>query len=85
MKTIGLGVVAALALAGCSMQSKTVEQSTSPAAGPAPLTYPAHNMAEFDKARQEADDHCYKQEKLLRAHYVDRTVDEVRFDCAPAK
>jgi hypothetical protein len=83
MKTLTLGVVAAIALAGCTMQSKTVEQSTSPAAGPATMSYPAHNMAEFDKAKLEAEDQCYKQQKLLHAHYVDRTLDEARFDCMP--
>jgi hypothetical protein len=59
MKMIGFGLAAALALAGCSMESKTVEQSTAPSAGPqAALSYPAHNMAEFDSAMQQADDHA---------------------------
>ena len=81
MKTV-IGVVAVLALAGCSMETKTVE-STAPAAGAAaPMTYPAHNMAEFDAAMTAADDHCYKQEDLRRAHYVDRTLEEAHFECA---
>lgn len=81
MKTM-IAVAAVLALAGCTMETKTVEQSTAPSAGAAPLTYPAHNMAEFDTAMAAADDHCYKQEDLRRAHYVDRTLEEARFECA---
>jgi glutamine cyclotransferase len=82
MKMIGLGLAAALALAGCSMESKTVEQSTAPSAGPqAALSYPAHNMAEFDSAVQQADDHCYKGEDLRRAHYLDRDLETAHFAC----
>jgi PBP1b-binding outer membrane lipoprotein LpoB len=83
MKIIALGLVAAFALAGCSMESKTVEQSTTPSAGPtqAALSYPAHNMAEYDSAMQQADDHCYKQEDLRRAHYVDRDFETAHFEC----
>jgi hypothetical protein len=81
MKTV-IAIAALLALAGCSMETKTVEQSTAPSAGAAPLTYPAHNMAEFDTAMAAADDHCYKQEDLRRAHYVDRTLEDAHFECA---
>jgi PBP1b-binding outer membrane lipoprotein LpoB len=83
MKTLAVCIVAALALAGCSTQTATVEQSTSPAAGAEPLAFPAHNMAEFDAAMGEADDYCYKQNDLRRAHYVDRTFETARFECAP--
>jgi len=84
MKTLaGIGIVALLVLAGCSTETKTVEQSTAPSAGAAaPMAYPAHNMVEFDTAMASADDHCYKQENLMRAHYVDRTPDEAHFTCA---
>ena len=83
MKIIALGLVAAFALAGCSMESKTVEQSTTPSAGPtqAALSYPAHNMAEYDSAMQQADDHCYKGEDLRRAHYLDRDLETAHFAC----
>jgi hypothetical protein len=81
MKTIGLGLIAALALAGCSMESKTVEQSTNPSAGAAPLTYSARNMVEFDSAKTQADDWCYHNH-LERAAYVDRTLDTAHFECA---
>jgi outer membrane murein-binding lipoprotein Lpp len=83
MKIIGFGVIAALALAGCSMESKTVEQSTAPSAGAAPMSYPAHNMAEFDAAATAADDTCYKQHDLERAKYVDRTFETANFECVP--
>lgn len=81
MKIIGLGVLAALAVAGCSMETKTVEQSTNPSAGAAPLSYPARNMAEYDAAAAQADDWCYKQHDLDRAVYVDRTFDTAHFEC----
>lgn len=81
MKTIVLCAVAALALAACSTETKTVEQSTSPAAGAAPMSYPAHNMAEFDSAMQQADDSCYKGHNLERAKYVDRTLETASFEC----
>jgi hypothetical protein len=83
MKIIGLGFAAALALAGCTTQTETTEQSMAPAAGPeATLTYPANNMGEFEAARMAADNHCYKEEDLRRAQYVDRTADEAHFECA---
>jgi PBP1b-binding outer membrane lipoprotein LpoB len=82
MKTIALSVAVALALAGCSMETKTVEQSTNPAAGAAPMSYPAHNMSEFDSAMQQADDSCYKGHDLERAKYVDRTLETASFACA---
>ena len=49
--------------------STSLEQSISPAAG-GPLTYDAHNIGEFDAARKEADDYCYKENDLKRAAYV---------------
>src|SRR5262245_20652941 len=62
MKTIAIGLIAAAAaLAGCTASSP--EQSMAPAAGQ-PLTYPAHNMGEFEAARTEADDYCYKKSDL---------------------
>ena len=83
MKIIGLSLAAtaALALVGCTMETKTVEQSTAPSAGGAPLSYPATNMAEYDAAAAQADDWCYKQHDLDRAIYVDRTFDTARFEC----
>ena len=67
-----IGIVALAALvAGCTASSSnSPEQSTNPAAGGPGLTYPAHNMAEFDAAMIAADDHCYKEEDLKRAQYV---------------
>ena len=79
MKTIAIGLIAAAAaLAGCTASSP--EQTMAPAAGQ-PLTYPAHNMGEFEAARTEADDYCYKKNDLKRAKYVDRTIDTVNFEC----
>ncbi len=80
MKTIAIGLVAAaVALAGCTASSP--EQAMAPAAGD-PLTYPAVNMAEFDTARSEADDYCYKKNDLRRAVYVSRTYETAKFECA---
>jgi hypothetical protein len=76
-----IGVAAAIALAGCSMQTETVEESTSPAPWRPPLTYDAHNMAEFDAAMIAADDYCYKENDLKRARYADRTFEAARFEC----
>lgn len=82
MKIIGIGLIAvAAALAGCTMETQTVEQSTSPAAGEPPLSYPAQNMAEFDTAMNTADEYCYEQRDLMRARYVDRTWETARFEC----
>jgi hypothetical protein len=81
MKTRVFGGVAALTLAACSMQTETVEESTNPAAGQPPLTFPANNMTEFQAAMNLADDYCYKQRDLMRARYLDRTPDGVRFEC----
>jgi hypothetical protein len=81
MKTIAIGLIAAAALlAGCTASSTSPEQATAPAAG-APLTYPAHNMVEFEAA-SEADDYCYKKNDLRRAVYVNRTYETANFECA---
>ena len=80
MKTIAIGLIAAAAaLAGCTASSP--EQSMAPAAGQ-PLTYPAHNMGEFEAARTEADDYCYKKNDLKRAVYASRTLEAASFECA---
>jgi hypothetical protein len=82
MKTIAIGLIsAAAALAGCTASSTSPEQAMAPAAG-APLTYPAHNMGEFEAARTEADDYCYKQNDLKRAVYTSRTFETANFECA---
>jgi hypothetical protein len=52
-----------------------------PAAGP-PLTYPAHNMGEFEAANAEADNYCYKKNDLKRAVYASRTFETASFVCA---
>jgi hypothetical protein len=81
MKTIAIGLIAAAALlAGCTASSSP-EQAMAPAAGD-PLTYPATNMGEFEAARSEADDYCYKKNDLKRAVYVSRTYETAKFDCA---
>jgi hypothetical protein len=76
MKAIGFFVLAAVALAGCG---GTAEQAASPP--PVPMSYPAKNMAEFDAAEAQAWDTCYKKSDLQGVKYVDRTYDEVRFEC----
>lgn len=82
MKTIAIGLIAAAAaLAGCTASSTSPEQATAPAAGQ-PLTYPAHNMGEFEAARTEADDYCYKKNDLKRAAYASRTFETASFECA---
>jgi ABC-type glycerol-3-phosphate transport system substrate-binding protein len=82
MKTIAIGLIAAAAaLAGCSGSSPSPEQAMAPAAGP-PLTYPAHNMGEFDAANAEADNYCYKKNDLKRAVYASRTFETASFVCA---
>ena len=82
MKTIAIGLIAAAAaLAGCSASSTSPEQAMAPAAGD-PLTYPATSMGEFEAARSEADDYCYKKNDLKRAVYVSRTYETAKFDCA---
>jgi ABC-type glycerol-3-phosphate transport system substrate-binding protein len=81
MKTIAIALMAAAAaLAGCAASSP--EQATAPAAGLPPLTYPAHNMGEFEAARTEADDYCYKKNDLKRAAYASRTFETASFECA---
>lgn len=67
-------------IAGCTASSSP-EQSTNPAGGAEPLIYPAHNMAEFESARNEADDFCYKKNDLKRARYLDRTFEAATFEC----
>lgn len=81
MKVIGLclSVVATIALAGCG----TAKQVASPA--PTPMSYPAKNMAEYDAAEAEAWDTCYKKSDLQGVRYVDRTYDDVRFECTPLR
>jgi len=75
MKAIYLCVVAGLVVSGCAGH-----KAEAPAAQ-APIAYPAKNMAEYDASAQKADDHCYKDENLMGAHYVDRTLDNVNFQC----
>ena len=60
--------------------STSLEQSATPAAGEF-QTYDAHNMGEFDAARNEADDYCYKENDLKRAAYVSRTFEKASFVC----
>jgi len=80
MKTIAIGLIAAAAaLAACTASSP--EQATAPAAGQ-PLTYPAHNMGEYEAARAQAEAYCYKQNDLKHAVYASRTYDNVSFECA---
>lgn len=82
MKTIAIGLIAAAAaLAGCAASSPSPEQAMAPAAGP-PLTYPAHNMGEFEAARTEADNYCYKKNDLKRGVYASRTYETASFVCA---
>ena len=82
---IAIGIIAVAAMVvGCTASSSNgPEQSMQPAAGGPGLTYPAHNMAEFDTAMNNADDHCYKEENLARAHYVDRDFETAHFECSP--
>ncbi|MCI0429490.1 MAG: hypothetical protein L0210_02960 [Rhodospirillales bacterium] len=81
MKTIAIGLIAAAAaLAGCTASTTSPEQAMAPAAGE-PLTYPANNMGEFEAARSEADDYCYKKNDLRRAVYVSRTFETANFEC----
>jgi hypothetical protein len=81
MKTIAIGLIAmAAVLAGCAASSTSPEQAMAPAAGE-PLSYPAHNMSEFEAARSEADDYCYKKSDLKRAAYVSRTYETASFEC----
>ena len=60
--------------------STSLEQSMTPAAGE-PLAYDARNMSEFDTAKKEADDYCYKENDLKRAVYVSRTFEKASFEC----
>ena len=76
MKAIGLCIAATLALAGCG---GTAQQAASPA--PTPMSYPVKNMAEYDAAEAQAWDTCYKKSDLQGVKYVDRTADDVRFEC----
>jgi hypothetical protein len=76
MKAIGFFIVAALALSSCAGHKANPPPEQTPAA------YPAKNMSEFDASAQTADDHCYKDENLMRAKYVDRTIDTANFVCA---
>jgi len=80
MKTIAIGLIAAAAvLAACTASSP--EQATAPAAGQ-PLTYPAHNMSEFESAQAQAEDYCYKKNDLQHAVYASRTYETASFECA---
>jgi hypothetical protein len=38
-------------------------------------------MSEFEAARSEADDYCYKKSDLKRAAYVSRTYETASFEC----
>jgi len=80
MKAIGFCVVAALTLVGCG---GSAEQVASPP--PAPMSYPVKNMAEFDAAEAQAWETCYTKGDLQGVKYVDRTADEVRFECTPLR
>jgi len=78
-------VVAAAALAGCTVKHTTVEESTAPSAGGKVLTYEVRNMTDFDAAKSMAESTCRSQYGGA-AHYLDRTPgpngDTVRFECA---
>ena len=80
---IGIGIVAVAAmLAGCTVSSSNgPEETMKPAAG-APLTYDARTMVEFDASKDQADKWCRANEGEP-AHYVDRTPETARFECAP--
>jgi len=75
MKAILLCVVAVFVVSGCA------SHQANPPEAQAPIAYPAKNMADYDAAAAKADDHCYKDEKLMRAQYVSRTLDDVTFQC----
>ncbi|HUL07233.1 MAG TPA: hypothetical protein VLV76_12935 [Candidatus Acidoferrum sp.] len=75
MKAICLCVVAALVVSGCA------GHKANPPTAQAPIAYSAKNMAEFDASAAKADDHCYKDENLMRAQYMDRTLDSANFQC----
>jgi hypothetical protein len=81
---IAMLVVAAAALAGCTVEHTTVEETTAPAAGGKMLTFEVHNMADFDAAKSKAESTCRAQYGAP-AHYVDRIIgpngDEVHFAC----
>ena len=83
MKTAIL-VMAAVAIAGCTVEHTTVEESTAPAAGGKMLTYEVRSMADFDAAKSTAESTCRAQYGAP-AHYVDRVIgptgDTVRFEC----
>jgi len=85
MKT-GLGMlVLAAALAGCTVESTTVEESATPSAGGNVLTFEVRDMTDFDAAKSRAESVCRSQYGGV-AHYLDRTPgpngDTVRFECA---
>ena len=82
MKVVFGLIAAAAMLAGCSTSSSSPEQAMAPAAGAPPLTYDARTMTEYDAAKDAANDYCYKYENEP-ARYVERTIDTVRFECAP--
>lgn len=75
MKAICLCVVAAFVISGCA------GHKANPPEAQAPIAYPAKNMAEFDASAASADDHCYKAENLMRAQYMDRTLESANFEC----
>jgi hypothetical protein len=81
---IGIVVAAAVLLAGCTIESKTVEQSAEPTAGGKILTFEVRSMSDFDAAKSKAESVCRSQYGAP-AHYVDRvpgpTGDTVRFEC----
>ena len=77
MKAILLCVVAVFLVSGCAGHKAV------PPEAQAPIAYPAKNMDEFVASAKKADDHCYKDEKLMRAQYVDRTLDSANFQCVP--
>jgi hypothetical protein len=77
-------LIAAGVLAGCTVKSTTVEESTAPGASGKLLSYEVHNMSDFDAAKNQAESTCRAQYGGV-ARYVDRTVtptgDIVRFEC----
>ena len=75
MKAILFCVIAVFLVSGCE------SHKANPPTAQAPIAYPAKNMADYDASAQKADDHCYKDENLMRAQYVDRTLDNVNFQC----
>lgn len=80
MKAIGLLLAATFALAACG---GAAQQTASPA--PTPGSYPVKTMTEYDAAEAQAWDTCYKHSDLQGVKYVDRTYDEVRFECTPLR